>query len=116
MGVASSARLLAAGSAWRVTGLDAAGRSLISAASHGDENDQTIAGIFLVKAGDRSVRLVGKALQVDPSLTLVDVLASIGTNDARAVLEGAANGQPSEIADAARQALQTLDEIDRRRQ
>jgi len=116
MGVASSARLLAAGSAWRLTGLDAAGRTLIGAVGHGDENDQTIAGIFLVKAGDRSVPLIGDALLAEPSRILVDILASIGTDDARAVLEWAANGERSEIAHAARQALQTLDEIERRQQ
>jgi hypothetical protein len=90
MGAVASAKLLAAGSAWRLTGLDAAGRSLVAALAGGAENEQTLAGILLVRAGDRSVPLITEAISAGAtSAALVDVLASIGTDTARTALEGA---------------------------
>jgi hypothetical protein len=117
MGAAASAKLLAAGSAWRLTGLDAAGRSLVSALAGGAENEQTLAGILLVRAGDRSVPLITEAISAGAtSAALVDVLASIGTETARTALERATRAPPPEVAAAAEQALRTLDEIGRQQE
>jgi hypothetical protein len=115
MGAASSAKLLAAGSAWRLTGLDAVGRSLVVAVAGGGEDEQTLAGILLVKAGDRSVPLITEAISAGATCPeLVDVLASIGTETARAALDRATHAPSPEVAAAAEQALRTLDEIRRR--
>jgi hypothetical protein len=111
MGALSAARLLAAGSVWRVTTVGAAGRALISAVSSPDPDDRALAGILLTRAGDRSVPLIGEALSAgaDPS-DLVNVLASIGTDAARATLENAAGSGRPDVATAAREALRSLEE------
>ena len=115
MGAASSAKLLAAGCTWRLTGLHAAGRSLVVAVDRGPESEQTIAGIMLVKAGDRSVPLISEAVSGGASSPeLIDVLASIGTATARSALRTATRSPRPEVAGAAEDALRTLDEIDRR--
>lgn len=116
MSALSAARLLAAGTAWRLTGLDATGRSLLSAATGPRPNDRELAGMLLTQAGDKSVPLIGDALSngaADPS-ELVTILASIGTPPARAALETAAHSTRPDVVAAAREALHTLDQIRRR--
>jgi hypothetical protein len=104
---------LATGSAWRVTRSAAAGRSLVSAVNDGGEDEQTIAAMFLTNAGDRAVPLVREGLAADaPSPTLVDILGSIGTDAARVELQRVAESGSPDLAEAARQTLLTLDEID----
>jgi hypothetical protein len=97
----SAAALLTAGSAWRVTGLAAAGRALV--------------GILLTRAGDRSVPLIRDALAAgaDPA-DLVDILGSIGTEAAQAALGTAAGSSRADVAAAARRALHTLEQMRRK--
>jgi hypothetical protein len=111
MSALSAARLLTAGSAWRLTGLTPAGRALVSAVAGPAADDRALAGILLTRAGDRSVPLISEALttQADPT-DLVNVLASIATPQARAALQTATLSTRPEVAAAARQALQTLDQ------
>jgi hypothetical protein len=105
---------LATGSAWRLTGRAAAGRRLVGAVNHGGEDEQTIAAVFLAKAGDRAVPLIREGLAADtPSPTLVDILGSIGSDTARMELQRVVVSGSQDLAEAARQALLTLDEIDR---
>ena len=114
MGAASSAKVLATGSAWRLTGHAAAGRRLVDAVNRGGENEQRIAAFVLVKAGDRAVRLLHEGLTADaPSPALVDILGSIGTDTARLELQRVASSGSPDLAQAAQRALRTLDEIDR---
>lgn len=114
MGAASSAKVLATGLAWRLTGHAAAGRTLVDAVNHGGENEQTIAAFFLVKAGDQAVPLIHEGLTAHgPSLVLVEILASIGTDTARLELRRVASSGSPDLAQAAQRALGTLDEIDR---
>lgn len=116
MGLAASAKVLAAGAAWRLAGLDAAGRSLVGSAIAGDENEQTMARMLLVQAGDRSVPLVAGAIAAGSGGSqLVDVLASIGTDSARSALAEAAAGSPPDIAASAKKALRDLEAIRRHR-
>lgn len=113
MGAASSAKVLATGSVWRLTGRTADGRRLVRAVNHGGEDARTIAAVLLAKAGDRAVPLIHEGLTADaPSPTLIDILASIGTATARAELQAVVGGAGG-LAQAARQALRALDEIDR---
>jgi hypothetical protein len=119
VGTAASVGLLAVGATWRVTGVPAAGRALVTAATTGSGNDQVLAKMLLVKAGNRSVPIVTRTLLADPAATgLVDVLASIGTKEAREALVNLLHGSSTAVTqhhrDAAAQALQTLDEIRRR--
>ncbi len=112
MSAVRSAKLLLTGSAWLVTGATSAGRSLVSAVCVGAEDERAVAGMLLVRAGDRSVALIEEALATPAgSPTLVDVLASIATAKARAALVRAAQAPRPEIAAAAAAALQTLDDL-----
>jgi hypothetical protein len=111
---AAAARVLAAGAAWRLTGAAAAGRALLAAVSRGGETERTAAAIMLVRAGDRSVPLVrGALLDGSASLGLVEVLGSIGTDDAKEALRRVAHAPGSRVAAPAREAaadtLRTLD-------
>ena len=113
MSAASSAKTLATGWAWRLTGRAAAGRRLVDAVNHGSEDEQTIAAMFLSKTGDRAVPLIREGLAVEaPSPTLVDILASIGSDNARGELQRVSASGERSLAEAARQVLLTLDEID----
>ncbi len=49
MGLGSSLKVIGAGIAWRTLGRS--GQALIEAFQHGDEQDRTLAGMSLVKAG-----------------------------------------------------------------
>jgi hypothetical protein len=86
----------------------------VTAATTGDETDQVLAKMLLVKAGNRSVPIVTRTLLADPAATgLVDVLASIGTDEACDALRTLSGAPPHR--EAAAEALRTLDEIRRRR-
>ncbi|MDF1595995.1 MAG: hypothetical protein P1T08_07860 [Acidimicrobiia bacterium] len=112
MGLAASARVLTAGAVWRLTGASRAGTVLIEAAGSTDENNQMLAGMLLVRAGDRSVDPVTNALTGGTgSPQLVDVLTSIGSARARRGLQSLTD-QGGAIGDAARQALCDLDQMD----
>ena len=114
MGTATSVGLLAIGATWRLAGAAAAGRALVAAATTGSGNDQVLAKMLLVKAGNRSVPIVTRTLLADPAATgLVEVLASIGTDEARDALLTLSHSPPQH-RDAATEALRTLDEIRRR--
>jgi hypothetical protein len=119
VGTAASVGLLAVGTAWRLTGAAAAGHALVTAATTGNGNDQVLAKILLVKAGNRSVPIVTRTLRADPAATgLVEVLGSIGTEEARQALLELSHAPPAAVTpqhrDAATQALRTLDQIRRR--
>jgi hypothetical protein len=119
VGTTTSVGLLAVGATWRLTGVPAAGRALVAAATTGSGNDQVLAKMLLVKAGNRSVPIVTGTLRADPAATgLVEVLASIGTEEAREALLELSRASPAaappQHRDAAAQALQTLDQIRRR--
>lgn len=62
MSAPGSAALLAAAAAWRL-GVTAAGRKLVDALSSADENERLIAGMMLVKGGDKAVPLLRDELQ-----------------------------------------------------
>lgn len=118
MGAVTSARILAAGATWRLTGIAAAGDALLTAVTTGNETERTLAGMLLVKAGNRSVTVVSDAVLTGKGATdLIDVLASINTTDARAALVSVAQAPPPTVApqakDAAAEALRTLDQIRR---
>jgi hypothetical protein len=118
VGAAASAKLLAVGAAWRLTGVSAAGAALVAAVTTGGETERTLAGMLLVKAGDRSVPVVTDAIMTGPEpADLVDVLVSIGTDDARAALLRVSQAPPPAVPPATRhaaaEALRTLDEVRR---
>ena len=60
----SAIRLLLAGTAWRRFGSASAGQTLLDAMSGDDEQAQMLAGMSLVKAGNRSTRLIQAAIAI----------------------------------------------------
>ena len=116
MSAAAAAKVVATGTAWRLTGAAAAGRALLTSVTEGGETERTVAAMMLVRAGDRSVPLVAGALLTgSASLGLVEVLGSIGTDDAREALRRVAHPSGSRVVrpvrEAAADTLRTLDEI-----
>jgi hypothetical protein len=112
----ASAWLLAVGAVWLLTGATAAGRALTRAITDGGEDERTLAGMLLVRAGDRSVPVVAEAiLSGRGSTALIDVLASIGSEAARDALvrvsRAAAPAVDPAVAAAAAEALRTLDQV-----
>jgi len=112
----ASAWLLAVGAVWLLTGATAAGRALTRAITDGGEDERTLAGMLLVRAGDRSVPVVTEAiLSGRGSTALIDVLASIGSEAARDALvrvsRAAAPAVDPAVAAAAAEALRTLDQV-----
>ena len=115
MGVLESLQVLTHGAAWRLTGSTTSGRRLIGAVVAGDEDARTLAGMLLVKSGDRGRRLVVETLEGGvESEELVTVLQSIGDPEAEAELRRLANQEDRRIADSARKALAELEQIRRR--
>jgi hypothetical protein len=112
MGVGSSLKVIGAGAAWRTVGAASAGNALIEAFTTGEEQERTLAGMSIVKAGERSVDLIEKARttgRLTPSV--VRLLADIGGSRARALLGEIAH-EPGPLAAAAVESLDLLDQIE----
>lgn len=112
MGVGSSLKVIGAGVAWRTVGAKSAGDNLLRAFASADEQDRTLAGMSIVKAGERSIDLLERA-RSDGRLTpsLVRLLADIGGPKSRALLGQIAAGS-GPLATAAVESLDLLDQID----
>ena len=112
MSVGSSLKVIGAGVAWRTVGNESAGEELLEAFTSDDEQSRTLAGISLVKAGNRTIGLIEKARSTG-RLTpdLVRLLADIDGPQSRALLGDLAGGDDA-VATAARESLELLEEID----
>jgi len=113
MNLGRSLNVIRAGMVWRAVGSDAAGAALIDAVSGDDEQVRTLAGMSLVKAGERSVGLIEQAYAEGRATPLMmRILTDIGGRSARDLLDDIAlyNGP---LAEAAADSLALLDRIDR---
>ncbi len=112
MGVGSSLKVIGAGVAWRTVGIESAGEGLLEAFMSDDEQDRTLAGISIVKAGERSIGLIEKAGSTG-RLTpgLVRLLADIGGPRSKALLSEIAANEGS-VGTAAMESLELLEQID----
>jgi hypothetical protein len=112
MSLGESLRVIGAGLFFRATGAEGAGYTLLDAFSGDDEQEKTLAGISIVKAGERSVELIEKA-RLSGRLTpdVVRLLADIGGPRSRALLSEISTDD-GPIAEAAAQSLEVLDEIE----
>lgn len=107
--VARAAQLFTANALWRATGLRSAGRSLVAALGSPDENVRTIAGMLLVKGGPRARPLLEEALQRRENLPMtLMVLADLGDPDLAKVIGPYADDPDPRVAQAARDALDSL--------
>ncbi len=108
-----SFKVIVAGMLWRTFGSKSAGAILLDAMSASNEQQRMLAGMMLVKAGDRSVVLIREAVESGRAGSqVVRLLADLGGPGARAVLETLAAGKPGELKDAAEQSLDLLERID----
>jgi hypothetical protein len=112
MSLGESLKVIGAGLVFRATGAEGAGYTLLEAFSGSAEQEKTLAGISIVKAGERSVDLIDKARQ-SGRLTpeVVRLLADIGGPRSRALLTEI-SGDDGPVADAATESLEVLDEIE----
>ena len=108
----SSLKLLVAGVAWRSLDHRASGQTLLEAVSSDDEQDRMLAGMSLVKAGEKSVTLIEKASR-DQDLTpnTVRLLADIGGPRSHALLTEIAEDKGT-IGEAAVDSLDLLERIE----
>jgi hypothetical protein len=112
MSLGGSLKVIGAGLAFRTIGSEGAGYTLLDAFSSDDEQEKMLAGISLVKAGERTVDLIDKARRTG-RLTpeAVRMLADIGGSRSRALLDEISAGEGS-VAAAAADSLQVLDQIE----
>jgi len=102
-------RLFVHSAVWRVAGLESAGRGLLQALGSPDENVRTLAGMFLVQAGQRAEPLLAESLHSRKNLPMVlFILGSIGNRRFEAEIQRLSEDQDPQVARAARDALQCL--------
>lgn len=112
-GTSSSIKVLLAGTSWRLFGSRRAAETLLQAMSGDDEQNRMLAGMSLVKAGQRSFDLIEKKVAAgEASAPVIRLLPDIGGPKARAMLDKIAHGEPGEMSDTARECIDLLDRID----
>jgi hypothetical protein len=112
MSLGGSLKVIGAGLAFRSAGAEGAGYALLDAFSGEDEQEKMLAGISLVKAGERSIDLIEKARKAS-RLTpeVVRLLADIGGPRSRTLLTELSS-EAGPVATAARESLEVLDQIE----
>ena len=94
---------------WRITGFRGAGRELVRALGSKNSDECTVAGMFLVQAGERSKPLLHEALQRREHVAMIlRILADIGDSDLQHQLEGWITDNDPAVVAAARDALKIL--------
>jgi HEAT repeat protein len=109
MRIAGAMGIFLANAIWRVTSLSVAGRVLLRALGSRDETVRTLAGMFLVKAGQRSIPLLEEAIEKRDHLPIVlIILGDIGDRRFITELRHFSEDLDPEVARAARHALRIL--------
>lgn len=109
----SPLRVMAAGASWRMFGSRRAAEILLQAMSGDDEQSRMLAGISLVRAGQRSFELIEKKVEAgEASAPAIRLLPDINGSQARAVLGKIAAGGSGEMRLAARECIDLLDRMD----
>lgn len=90
-----------------------AAETLLQAMSTEDEQSRMLAGISLVKAGQRSFDLIEEKVEARQApASLIRLLPDIGGPHARAVLNRIAAGEAGELKEAAEECIDLLDRMD----
>jgi len=80
-----------------------------------DEQNRMLAGISLVKAGQRSFELIEDSIAAgEASAPVIRLLPDIAGERAREVLEKIASGDKSELQATAKECVDLLDRVDAR--
>jgi hypothetical protein len=116
MHLGGAARLYGYNALWRATGSLAVGRKLLEALGSGDEDLQSLAGMFLVQAGKKAEPLLDEAFAKREHLPFVlTILGDIGDSKYEARLRHFVNDPDRRVATAARDALRALEIASNRR-
>ena len=108
----SAGRVIVAGLSWRLFGSRRAGATLLQAMLEEDEQNRMLAGMSLVKAGQRSLRLIENRINDEKgSVPLIRLLPDIGGEEARDLLEVIAARKSDNMAEAATECIDLLDRI-----
>lgn len=111
-GTSSSIKVFAAGVSWRLFGSERAGETLLDAMAGEEEQNRMLAGISLVKAGQRSLDLIEeKIVSGEATAPVIRLLPDIAGERARGLLEQVAAGEAGGKADAAVESIELLDRI-----
>ena len=109
MQVLRAAGLFAANAIWQATGSQAAGRSLVNALAASDPNLRTIAGMLLVRGGEKAVPLIEEAIHRELNLPQVLVMAGdVGAKKLEPELQKYAAHPDPQISRAAHDGLRIL--------
>ncbi len=109
MQVLRAAGLFAANALWRSTGSQAAARTLVNALASADPNIRTIAGMFLVRGGEKAVPFIEEAIHRQLNLPQVLVMAGdIGSKKLEPELQKFTAHPDPQVARAAQDGLRIL--------
>ncbi|MFY9610995.1 MAG: hypothetical protein WAU45_20585 [Blastocatellia bacterium] len=102
--------LFVSNAVWRLGGLRAAARVLVRALGSKDETTRTIAGMLLVRAGQKSEPLLQEELDKRENLPVVlTVIGSIGDPKFEAQLRRFSHDSDPDVAKAAKDALHLIE-------
>src|SRR5260370_37243378 len=106
MQVLRAAGLFAANSIWRVTGSQTAGRTLVNALAASDSNLRTIAGMLIVRGGQKAVPLIEEAIHRQLNLPQVLVMeGDVGAKQLQPQLQNVTGHPTPQISRATRDGL-----------
>ncbi len=109
MKLAEAAKLFSANYIWRATGALSAGRVLIAGLESSDENNRLIAGMLLVRGGEKAIPLFRESLDKGaPSPLLLRVIGDSGAIEFRDDLARYAESPDPQLARAAADALRLM--------
>lgn len=98
---------------WRLFGTHRSGAVLLDAFTTGSEQNRMLAGMSLVRAGERSFDLIERKIdEGDAGASLVRLLPDIDNRRSRSALERLADGTDPQVAAAARQCLAAIERQD----
>jgi radical SAM superfamily enzyme with C-terminal helix-hairpin-helix motif len=107
-----SLRILAAGAAWRLFGSRRAASLLLDAVAGESEQDRMLAGMSLVKAGNRSLELIEhRVRRGDAPPPVIRLLPDLGGERSRDLLSFVVENETGERADTARECIDLLDRM-----
>lgn len=111
--MSSSLQILAAGVSWRLFGTRRAADTLLQAMNSDDEQQRMIAGMSLVKAGQRSIKVIESKIEAgEATAPIIRLLPDIGGERARRLLERIAGSASSDLRQAAGECIGLLDRIE----
>lgn len=112
MGLGSSLNVMRAGAIWRTVGSRSAGQTLLHSVSGDDEQERMLAGMSLIKAGDRSLDLIHEAYRAgDATPTMIQLLPDLDSPHCRDLLTEISVDQ-GPLGETARDGLRRLDRLD----